>query len=275
MVDLERLRELLDAGDFEGLLIGTLGWDNPPEGAHEVNHEEDRTTARLVAIKRGVGVWTVDGIPSRPAQRRLDALVAKQTRERLLVFVEAGRQVWLWPEQRPSGAGYRLVAHEHFTGTRNEALVQRLAATAFTIDEEADLTVMDVLERVRRSFDAEKVTKRFYNEFKAHKEGLLDQIEGIEDPDEVAWYGSILLNRLMLVYFLQKKGFLDDDFDYLKHRLEMVREHFGEDAFYGFFKDFVLPLFHDGLGSHLQDYDDPAISEIVGDVPYINGGIFF
>lgn len=275
MPDLERLRELLDAVDFQGLLIGELGWDNPPEGASEVSHDEDGTTALLVAIKRGVGVWAVDGIPLRPAQRRLDALVAKQTRERLLVFVEAGRQVWLWPEQRPSGAGYRLVAHEHFAGTKNEALLQRLAGAAFTIGEEASLTVMDVLERVRRSFDAEKVTKDFYREFKAHRDELLTQIEGVEAPDEVAWYGSVLLNRLMLVYFLQKKGFLDDDFNYLEHRLRMVREHLGEDAFYGFFRDFLLPLFHDGLGSHLQDYDDPAIAEIVGDVPYINGGIFF
>jgi hypothetical protein len=273
MVDIERLRELLDGGELEQV-FRELGWDNPPEGARKVTHDEDGTSARLVAIKRGVGVWAIDGIPSRPAQRRLDALVARQTRERLLVFVEATRQVWLWPEQRPSGTGYRLVTHEHLTGTRNEALLQRLAAAAFMLEEEASLTVMDVLERVRRSFDAEKVTKRFYNEFKAHREKLLNQIEGIEAPDEVAWYGSVLLNRLMLVYFLQKKGFLDDDYNYLKHRLEMVREHLGEDAFYGFFRDFLLPLFHDGLGSHLQDYDDPAISEIVGDVPYINGGIF-
>lgn len=265
---------MLDGGELEQV-FRELGWDNPPEGARKVTHDEDGTSARLVAIKRGVGVWAIDGIPSRPAQRRLDALVARQTRERLLVFVEAARQVWLWPEQRPSGVGYRLVLHEHLTGTRNEALLQRLAAAAFMFEEEAALTVMDVLERVRRSFDAEKVTKRFYNEFKAHKEKLLDQIEGIEAPDEVAWYGSVLLNRLMLVYFLQKKGFLDDDHNYLKHRLEMVREHLGGDAFFGFFRDFLLPLFHDGLGSHFQDYDDPAISEIIGDVPYINGGIFF
>ncbi|MBT4188853.1 MAG: SAM-dependent methyltransferase [Gemmatimonadales bacterium] len=270
----ENLRSLLDSGDFAGLLIGHLGWDNPPIGNPPVRHEDDGTEAVQVAGKRGVGVWVVDGIPAPPARRRLDSLIARRTRERLVIFATPDLQLWLWPEQRQSGAGFRLVAHEHHVGSRNDALLQRLAGASFTLDEEAHLTVIEVLERVRRSFNAEKVTKRFYKEFKAHRDGLLGQIEGIRGEEQIAWYGSVLLNRLMLVYFLQKKGFLDDDPDYLNSRLAMVREHLGADAFFGFFRDFLLPLFHDGLGSHRQDYGDPLIADIVGDVPYVNGGIF-
>ena len=34
------------------------------------------------------------------------------------------------------------------------------------------------------------------------------------------WYASLMLNRMMFVYFVQKQDFLDDDPDYLRNRLE-------------------------------------------------------
>jgi hypothetical protein len=270
---LDGLRDRLDSADFGGLLIDRLGWDRPPPG-QEVRHEEDGTIAHLVASKRGVGVWVVDALPGPGFRRRIDVLIARRTRERLVIFNDGATQMWMWPEQRASGTGFRLVSHEYHVGSRNEALLQRLMTARFRLDEEDDITVVDVLARVRRSFNADKVTKKFYREFKEHRDELLEQIEGIEWEEEVAWYGSVLLNRLMLLYFLQKKGFLDDDPDYLRSRLRMVRDHLGDDSFYGFFKDFLLPLCHDGLGSHLQDYADEDMARIIGDVPYVNGGIF-
>jgi len=82
-----------------------------------------------------------------------------------------------------------------------------------------------------------------------------------------------MLNRLMFVYFIQKKGFLDNDPDYLRHRLlAMQREH-GQDKFYSFYRHFLLRLFHEGLGQppaqRNKDLDD-----LLGVVPYLNGGLF-
>ena len=37
-----------------------------------------------------------------------------------------------------------------------------------------------------------------------------------------------MLNRLMFVYFIQKKGFLDGDPDYLRNRLQQVRAPQGQ-----------------------------------------------
>ena len=79
----------------------------------------------------------------------------------------------------------------------------------------------------------------------------------------------------MFIYFIQQKGFLNGDGHYLSNRLNMVREHFGRDQFYAFFRKFLLPLFHQGLGSPPPvTYDDPHIGRIIGTVPYVNGGIF-
>lgn len=132
-----------------------------------------------------------------------------------------------------------------------------------------------VLERVRRSFNAAKVTKAFYTAFNRHRKVFVRRIEGDLDDEDRNWYASVLLNRLMFIYFIQQKGFLDGDPHYLRNRLDAVRERFGSDQFYAFFRKFLLPLFHQGLGSPPPvAYDDPAIGSIIGQVPYVNGGIF-
>lgn len=269
-VDREQIGKFLLSRDFVGL-FNYLGWDHP---ATLSPFPCEGWSVAPAAVKRGVGVWKIDGWPPASVRRRIDRAVSGQTRERLLIFDDGLIQHWLWPEMRLSGSGYRLVEHLYIRGARNEDLIQRLAAAAFCVEEEDSMTVMDVLGRVRRQFNAEPVTKRFYRDFRRHRDELVGRIEGIEPENESSWYGSVLLNRLMFIYFLQKKGFLADDPDYLRTRLGMVRDYLGEDAFYGFFRDFLLPLFREGLGSHRREYDDPRIAEIIGEVPYVNGGIF-
>jgi hypothetical protein len=45
--------------------------------------------------------------------------------------------------------------------------------------------------------------------------------KGIDNEVDRRWYTSVILNRLMFVYFLQRKGFIDNkDLDYLQNKLE-------------------------------------------------------
>ncbi|MEQ8226386.1 MAG: DNA methyltransferase, partial [Candidatus Eremiobacterota bacterium] len=85
------------------------------------------------------------------------------------------------------------------------------------------------------------------------------------------WYASVMLNRLMFVYFIQKKSFLDNDPDYLRNRLKMLQEKKGKNKFLSFYRHFLLRLFHEGLGKpdHSEELD-----ELTGKVPYLNGGLF-
>lgn len=80
-----------------------------------------------------------------------------------------------------------------------------------------------------------------------------------------------MLNRLMFVYFIQRKGFLDNDTNYLRNRLTVMRETRGDDKFYSFYRHFLLRLFHEGLGS---DARSSELDELLGSVPYLNGGLF-
>ena len=273
----QELRELLLQGDFRAL-FHRMGWDNP--GAIETVQVEG-SDLRPVAIaqKRGVTAWLVDcpaGVPERLEQHRIVRRLKRFSRDSLIVFVSPDQHLWLWPEQRPSGVGHRLVDHGYPSATPTDALLQRLVQARFTLAEEDGLTATSVIARIRRSFNSDKVTKSFYREFQKHHKNFAATVEGIAADEDRRWYASVLLNRVMFVYFVQRKGFLDGDRNYLRSRLTMVRQHYGADQFYAFYKRFLVPLFHVGLGSppgHRAGVD-PEVERIIGDVPYVNGGIF-
>ena len=131
-------------------------------------------------------------------------------------------------------------------------------------------------ERVRTAFNAEAITKRsqrFYQDISAQRDRLSQAIIGLDDSDR-QFYASILLDRLIFIYFIQQKGFLDNDREYLSHRLGMVRDLQGPNRFYEFYRDFLVPLFHQALGSSAPEYEDLQIQKLIGQVPYVNGGLF-
>ena len=278
------ITEYIDKADFTGLFVEELGWERPARGGRTVKVEVEDESLQLseAAGFRGVAIWVCQSIPSGQAQRVVDKALRKESAERVVIFRDENRQVWRWPQARDAaGAGTpRLVAHEHLVGRPNEALRQRLQFVQIGIDED-DISVLEVVRRLRRAFDSDKVTKSFYSKFAQQHRDLTGTIKGLAVSDkatkpELRWYGSILLNRLMFIYFMQRKGFLDGDVDYLRNRLDQIRELKRPGSFYEFYKDFLIPLFHEGLGADAKNrvIDDPAIEALIGDIPYINGGIF-
>lgn len=270
------IRSYLESQDFSGLLIEQLGWDNPGfRNSIKVKIEETETTFEVtpIASKKGMTIFHCPAFPTRKEMAEIDREVSRRSLERMIIFTQEGSQIWRWPEPRKAG-GTRFVNHEFVNGNPSESLVQRLAAIAFSFEEEKSLNILKVLEKVRASFNSEEVTNKFYKEFEDNQKTLAEEIKGIKTADDRSWYSSLLLNRLMFIYFMQRKGFLNDDPHYLRSSLMKVRNLKGKNKFYLFYKDFLLPLFHDGLGSENPVEVDPEMAQIIGDVPYVNGGIF-
>src|SRR5712692_8929632 len=147
------------------------------------------------------------------------------------------------------------------------------------IEEEAQLGTTVVAARVRQALDAERVTKRFYDRFRKEHASFLTFIEGINAQCDREWYASLMLNRLMFVYFIQKKGLLatsgreqlDGDPDYLSHKLNIMQARYGSDQFYSFYRYFLLRLFREGLSTRDRSLE---LDQLLGNVPYLNGGLF-
>ena len=176
-----------------------------------------------------------------------------------------------------SGSGFKreqgkpLACREHRYGREQpgESLIQKLETIAVSLDEEEDLTLIDVRGRVRAAFDVERVTKRFYDRFKTEHAQFLNFLEGVPDQEMERWYASVMLNRLMFIYFIQKKGFLNNDTNYLRTKLAETQAN-GSDRYY---TDFLCPLFFEGFAKPASERSR-EMGRLLGKVPYLNGGIF-
>ena len=278
-VDIEELRPHLQAFDFSRLFVEGLGWDHYQSSPLVIEVDGFTCTLRAVAEKAGFAAYVCapgeDGnIPPYPVQRKLEVRVARTAFEHVIIFTDSQstRQIWQWAKREP-GRSPKPSRWEVREGQGGDPLLQRLQSVAFTLDDEArGIGIADVTTRVNKAFDVEKVTKRFYDRFRKELTAFGDFIEGITEQGDRDWYASLMLNRMMFVYFVQKQGFLDGDLDYLRNRLKMVREQSGGGRFQQFYRLFLLRLFHEGLGQP-EAQRAPDLAALLGRVPFLNGGL--
>ncbi len=297
-IDVAEVRKCLKSFDFKTLFREHLGWDNhqaqldvpvdlPAPRKGEARQAGGRTVIlNAIAQKRGFVAFVCHSIPDRPTRLKIDHQVTKSAREHFIIYADepSKQQVWHWVRREP---GKPIASRDHrFDASQSgDPLIQRLERIAISMEEEEGITLPDIAGRNREAFDVDKVTKKFYERFKAEHAAFLKLIKGFPPPVKVdgkldphpdlQWYTSLMLNRLMFVYFIQKKGFLDGDTDYLRNRLAMVQQARGKDKFQSFYRYFLLRLFHDGLGKSPNERKlDTAMEKLLGKVPYLNGGFF-
>ena len=275
-LDKKRARQLLAKGELQSLFIEELGWDRHSSPL-EITAAAMPVRLQALAQKRGMVAYhcpppSGESLPDYPYRRKIEQQVAKSAHEHLIVFTDAGNetQVWQWVK-RESGKPAACREHVFHRSQTGDALLQKLEAIAFTLAEEERLSLTDVTSRTRAGFDVERVTKRFYDRFQKEHAAFLKFVSGITERADKEWYASVMLNRLMFVYFIQRKGFLDGDRDYLRNRLSQMRKEHGKDKFYSFYRYFLLRLFHEALGNKERNAD---LERLVGRIPYLNGGLF-
>jgi hypothetical protein len=117
------------------------------------------------------------------------------------------------------------------------------------------------------AFDVEVVTREFYNTFVELFHQLKNEIAGNNPTyrDEAATEAQMILNRLLFLYFIQKKRWLDNNPHYLYERFQEY--HAKDPAGHRFYSDFLLRLFQKLSNEQLEFKD-------LGDVPFLNGGLF-
>jgi len=274
--DTTNAKALLGQFSFSTLFVDELGWDQ--HGA-ELSVPILGTTFLLKAAaqKRGMVVWVCQApagqqIPDRGTRKKIEHQVARTTLEHLIIFADSQRaeQVWCWA-RRETGKPVTVPEHFWYASSGNRGFLQKLEAIAFSLAEENTLTLVDVTTRARAAFDVERVTKRFFDEFTKQHKAFLGFIDGITDVADKEWYASLMLNRLMFIYFMQRKGFLNGERDYLRDRLTQCQREKGTDSFYSFYRYFLLRLFHEGLGGKARN---PELDKLLGRIPYLNGGLF-
>ena len=289
-IDLARCRKLLDALDLDTLFVECLGWDRH-KATLKVATKGGEVVLKGFAEKRGFAAFLCDAgpdgrIPDHSIRAMIDREVTKSAREHIIVYTNKQRteQVWQWVRRGHGADGQRQpLKRREFnwrSGQASGLLVERVMPNiCFSLGEEEKLTLPEVTSRASAAFDVEKVTKKFFERFQAEHKAFhtfIDGIEGASGGADKDWYTSVMLNRLMFCYFIQKKGLLNGDHDYLRNRLGTLQASKGptggKDKFWSFYRQFLLKLFHEGLSTKTPRGKE--LDALIGKIPYLNGGLF-
>ncbi|HHE37967.1 MAG TPA: hypothetical protein ENL20_05270, partial [Candidatus Cloacimonetes bacterium] len=274
----ETFRKLINSFNFKELFI-ELGWDNYNDKQTQISIKDETYNIEAISEKRGFVILkclpnSIGKIPVYSIRKQIENKISKHHQEHLIIFCDAANTEQIWQLTiREEGKPTLTRETKYFSHQAPELIYQKLSGLFFSWDDEENISIVDVKRRVKENFNknSEKVTKKFYQEFKKNHSAFLEFIEGISEKIDKDWYASLMLNRLMFIYFIQKKGFLDDNKNYLADKLKQTKVTRGEDEFYSFYQDFLKILFHKGLGA--KERNDEIIKEI-GKVPYLNGGLF-
>lgn len=265
----------IKSADFR-ILFNELGWDNVRNAQYDTTIAIDDTDFELKAVahKSGFIVYQclVDEIPQNAMCRKIDMRLRKYSNDYILIFIKHNVEHHLWITPVKTIEKRDLVTVEYGTVLQAEFLFSKLDSISFDIDEV--VTIVDVTARIHKAFEVNsgKITKDFYAGFKKQHNSFVAFIKGIEVEGDKQWYASVMLNRLMFCYFIQKKGFLNFDPDYLRNKLEWTKQQRGDNQFFNsFYKGFLCVLFHGGLNNptHNREFET-----IYGRIPYLNGGMF-
>ncbi|MCK6483657.1 MAG: hypothetical protein L6R00_05935 [Phycisphaerae bacterium] len=284
-VNFEAIRKRLAAFDFQKLFIEELGWSNPPGLAPTtMTVDGSSIVRRQIAHLAGVVVFELtagDGrIPDAKTRLTLHREIAKLHHEHLLIFVNADRSQSLWYWVRREDGKLRPRDHYYFRGQPGDLFIGKLTAMVFDLgelDESGNVPVVEVAARLRKALDVERVTKQFYRDYQEQHLAFLELIHGVADEHDRRWYASVLLNRLMFIYFLQRKGFIDyrnptardGNQSYLQEKLAQSKAQ-GRNQY---FTRFLRTLFFEGFAKP-EDKRSAAARKLLGAIRYLNGGLF-
>ena len=143
---------------------------------------------------------------------------------------------------------------------------ERLRTTSEQLGEtaaESGDTALDLHLKMDSAFDVEAVTRRFYKDFVYYYKQFRDRLMEANDlpQSEADVHTQTIFNRLLFLYFVQKRGFLNDNPCYLYDQFRRCPPDVN------YYQTYLVPLFR-----RLSDPDFEAPK--LGDIPFLNGGLF-
>ncbi|MEW6034366.1 MAG: hypothetical protein AB1603_05895, partial [Chloroflexota bacterium] len=124
----------------------------------------------------------------------------------------------------------------------------------------------DWLKTWAAAFDKEPLTREFFKRFDKALEAIKADLEQLQKLSSTEAYSraQLLLERLLFLYFLQNRGWLNRQRDYLLAGFEPYRNRPGDCSYYA---DFLERLF-------LTLATAPGSAYRLEGIPFLNGGLF-
>ena len=123
----------------------------------------------------------------------------------------------------------------------------------------------------RDAFSIERVTEKFFKTYGVIFDHLKDALKPnkrdniyLKDEKDIETFAQRILGRLIFLYFLQKKKWLNGDRKFVGNLLDRAEKEHKK-----FYNDFLEPLFFEVLNEQRPNNESQF-----GTIPYLNGGLF-
>jgi len=283
---------LADDGDIRQLLIEELGFDYDDESVFfELEHghlEKAFPNVRKVAGKHGLPVIHLQGSDVNKLGKQLEREAIHRLKVRYplawFIFSDASGRLWHFvnvkKEANQSEGGKRVVLRRmevapEVTG-RLRTTVERLSMIRDGLTGSSNAS--EVQSLLDKGFDVEAIGKAFFAGYKDHFWQLVDAIiesnkskpwfMGAEGEANARHYAMLLMGRILFLHFIQRKGWLNGEQDFLASRLARYRDDHDSS---GFLWNVLFPLFFEGLA---RPGDETRIGDETCRIPFLNGGLF-
>jgi len=132
--------------------------------------------------------------------------------------------------------------------------------------DSSGLSPLIIQEKHDEAFDVEAVTKDFFKVFAKLYHKVVEDISEVHGLEkEAGKLAQLLLDRMLFLYFIQRKGWLDQKPDYLYSRFQARWRK--DPKGYSYYSNDLYPLFLCLSDAYTQ-------MDLVGAVPFLNGGLF-
>ena len=270
-MNIENLRNYLKNFQFRELFVESLGWDNPTDSintslainGHQISYSRIAEISEVPVLKFRTEVW--NKYNNNTERKKLHKTIKDKVAHQHLVLFSDDNTFF---EISYLSKEEHIRRSTYFKDQSGDYFISKLKSIHFGIEDKPRIT--EIGKKLEQAFDKKEVTKRFYEDFKNNHFHFKKYITGIKTEEEKEWYASLILNRLMFIYFLQKKGFVDNqDFDYLQTKLDESKKR-GQDKYYS---EFLTCLFFEGFAKKPIERSDKA-KQLLGKIKYLNGGLF-
>lgn len=128
----------------------------------------------------------------------------------------------------------------------------------------------EIPQAVERAFEKESVGRSFFVRFRESCREIAADLRSLhpEEPERaIAGESLLILSRILFLYFIQQKGWLDGNRAFLPALVQQ-----SSDRREGTFSGVFLPLFFGCLNTPVGKRD--RFARRMGRIPYLNGGLF-
>ena len=214
-------------------------------------------------------------------ERQVVTRVLKAEPHGLFVFTNPSHSLWHFVHVRYDEQAERRRQLRRFVvdrsdpreGERLRTTAERLSKLAIAPGEQ--LNAVQLQERCDDAFRISEISRAFLKKFVGVVTGLTKALADanpklLETQAEALHQAQLLMDRLVFLYFVQKKDWLNAEKDYLYTRFQQRwRDSHTNDTFY---REHLLPLFR--ALSH-RDAPRPAADNGKPEaIPFLNGGLF-